>query len=800
MESYIRNAFLIDEEQRYECVIKNRKPQRSRLRALRYFGGFVVLMLSLTIPSSPDARIITAQKPSNDHPANESIIIPTDIPIEMSAKSAKVNRETDTYTLEGNVTVNQGNTRLRADKIVYEGESGDLKASGGVIVRTGADVIEADEITIKLRTATGVMINGKLFLTRNNVYLEGKKLEKTGDSSYIIEDGSFTTCHGPTPDWRIRGKDLDVTLEGYGTLKHGFFYIRDIPVFYIPWLVYPAKRQRQSGLLMPSVGNSSIRGFDFRLPLFISLSPSIDTTLIPRICTNRAAQAALEFRYFPYEDLQGTLYGEYTYDWKYEPEQTAKNHRFYITGRHDQEFTGKVKLKANGSWVSDRDYFEFWGTRFDRRLRVRYLESNAILYRQWNNFLFQTEARHFDNLDLPDNALTVQNMPIVTGTAFYQQIPYTPLYISSDTALDHYFAPRMDKQWMGSRLQMDTRLSLPIALGRYLKLDPAMTYFAKAYSADYYGHDKSVSAIRAIRTDLYQVNADLFTDWNAIYGGWFFGFDKVKHNVRPRFTWVYRPFFKSGDYPYFDESDRLDQASVLTAEMRQTLTGRMGPGEYLDFLTLSISQGYDFQSARSPIDPQDESNPIYRLTNTQAELTLKPYSLIDLTAQAEYDPVFNRARKYSVNLGLMDHRGDLLRVLHQFTEDEKREDLNRQTNVNLQVKVTLEPGFIFRKPVHASVQFFVFHQLWSELPSSVLEYSFEVFRNSRAGPNYPKNQRSGPDGFHDSIIIRIGPDISVHPRLGGDTRTYTGTKYHNTLKEILQGTLLLVAEEATVRM
>ena len=76
-------------------------------------------MLSLTIPSSPDARIITAQKPSNDHPANESIIIPTDIPIEMSAKSAKVNRETDTYTLEGNVTVNQGNTRLRADKIVY---------------------------------------------------------------------------------------------------------------------------------------------------------------------------------------------------------------------------------------------------------------------------------------------------------------------------------------------------------------------------------------------------------------------------------------------------------------------------------------------------------------------------------------------------------------------------------------------------------------------------------------------------------------------------------------------------------
>jgi lipopolysaccharide assembly outer membrane protein LptD (OstA) len=36
----------------------------------------------------------------------------------------------------------------------------------------------------------------------------------------------------------------------------------------------------------------------------------------------------------------------------------------------------------------------------------------------------------------------------------------------------------------------------------------------------------------------------------------------------------------------------------------------------------------------------------------------------------------------------MDHRGDTIRVLHQFLEDEKREDLNRQTNVNMQLKVT----------------------------------------------------------------------------------------------------------------
>jgi lipopolysaccharide assembly outer membrane protein LptD (OstA) len=132
----------------------------------------------------------------------------------------------------------------------------------------------------------------------------------------------------------------------------------------------------------------------------------------------------------------------------------------------------------------------------------------------------------------------------------------------------------------------------------------------------------------------------------------------------------------------------MDRISLLTAEMRQTLTGRLGPGEYLDFMTLSVSQGFDFLNTRDPeLAPTTRDPMRYNWTNTRAELTLKPHTLVDLSAQAQYDPVVNRARSYSVNLGLMDHRGDLIRVLHQFTEDDRREDLNRQTNVNLQVKL-----------------------------------------------------------------------------------------------------------------
>jgi LPS-assembly protein len=663
----------------------------------RSYTLLVLVLIAALCVSSVGAQDAEPKKPNATDTSQQSTILPTDIPIQVSAERLSFNYETNTYTAQGNVTLSQGNMRLRADSIAYAGNTGELTAEGKVIVRMGGDVVEAEKITIKLAGATGVLYNGKLLLTRNNIYLEGKKLEKTGESTYVVEDGSFTTCNGATPDWHITGKNLDVTLEGYGTLKHGFFYIKNIPVFYLPWLMYPAKRKRQSGFLMPTVANSSIRGFDMRFPFFLDISPSVDATIVPRICTKRAAQASLEFRYFPYEDFEGRFYGEYTYDWKYGPETNPKSHRFYVAWRHDQEFTHQIKLKANGNWVSDRDYFEFWGGKFDRRLRVRYLESNLVLYKQLNNFLFEAEARHFDNLDLPDNAVTVQNLPIVSSTAFNQQIPYTPLYISSNLVYDHFYAPRMQQQWLGSRLQMDTRLSLPIALGRYLKLEPSMTYFPKAYAADYYEHEKSVNSVTALRTDLYQVNADAFTDLDSVYLGSFLGFQRVKHTIRPRISWTYRPFRSQQTYPYFDETDRLDRASLLTAEMRQTFTGRVGPGEYLDFLTFSLTQGYDFTEPREVPDYSgDKPHTVqYGWTNTEAELTLRPHSLIDLTAQAEYDPILNRARRYSVNLGLMDHRGDLVRVLHQFTEDDRREDLNRQTNVSLMVKLTSDLDCFF---------------------------------------------------------------------------------------------------------
>ena len=103
-----------------------------------------------------------------------------------------------------------------------------------------------------------------------------------------------------TPDWRLAGSELDLTVDGYGTLKHGRFLARDIPVLYVPYLIFPAKTTRQSGLLFPRVSYSRDKnGLDVEIPFFWAVSESADATFSQRYLEKRGFKEGLEVRYFP---------------------------------------------------------------------------------------------------------------------------------------------------------------------------------------------------------------------------------------------------------------------------------------------------------------------------------------------------------------------------------------------------------------------------------------------------------------------------------------------------------------------
>ena len=182
----------------------------------------------------------------------------------------------------GNVEVKRGETTLRGEEVRVNRTTQDIEAKGKVSVDDPQwKVKSADSIEFNLEKETGILSNGDLFLEDGHVSMTGRQLQKFGGQTYHIDDGFFTTClceSGP-PSWKFSAEQMDLALDGVGTMKNGYFYVMDVPIFYIPYGMFPLRTERQTGFLFPTVGNSTKEGFRYLQPFFWAISKSTDATI-----------------------------------------------------------------------------------------------------------------------------------------------------------------------------------------------------------------------------------------------------------------------------------------------------------------------------------------------------------------------------------------------------------------------------------------------------------------------------------------------------------------------------------------
>ena len=74
-------------------------------------------------------------------------------------------------------------------------------------------------------------------------------------------------------------------------------YVKNVPVFYLPYFGFPTDTTRRTGLLLPTIGYSSSEGFLYSQPIFIAPADDYDIELIPQIRTQRGYGSYANFRY-----------------------------------------------------------------------------------------------------------------------------------------------------------------------------------------------------------------------------------------------------------------------------------------------------------------------------------------------------------------------------------------------------------------------------------------------------------------------------------------------------------------------
>ena len=214
---------------------------------------------------------------------------------------------TDLMIAVGDVEITRGQSRLLADRVEINRDTGQAVAQGKVVFYDGPDRLVGERIDYNLKTGTGVVYNGSGF-SAPYYHISGERLDRTGDSAYDIQRGVFTTCEGDDPPWSFHfgsgTADLDDIVYG----RDASFWVKRVPLLpWVPFFAAALRRERQSGFLYPEFGQSSRRGYFAKVPYYWAINDSQDLTVSLDTFSARGVGLDADYRYILSRDQRGEL-------------------------------------------------------------------------------------------------------------------------------------------------------------------------------------------------------------------------------------------------------------------------------------------------------------------------------------------------------------------------------------------------------------------------------------------------------------------------------------------------------------
>lgn len=318
------------------------------------------------------------------------------------------------FVLDRNVVLTLRGYRVEADHIEYDSESGELTATGHLRAEGGAnhEVISASHGTLNLKSQTGRFYDvsgsvgvkqaqGKrtVYVSANPFLFTGRVVVKSGPREYRVYDGTVTSCQLPHPDWLLSAGEFTVNGEK-ARAKNSVFHLLNVPLLYLPYVTHPVNTTgRQSGILIPVIGQSSTKGLVLGEQLYWAINRSTDLTLGAEYFSQRGWSESATFRYRGLHDdfvrahYNGLLDRHNGAFGTSNANQGGEDVTF--AGRHD--FRADTRVVADVEYLSSYVYREAFTENFNQAVSTDIL-STAYAVIERNGYAAAIEADRYQGL------------------------------------------------------------------------------------------------------------------------------------------------------------------------------------------------------------------------------------------------------------------------------------------------------------------------------------------------------------------------------------------------------------------
>jgi LPS-assembly protein len=579
--------------------------------------------------------------------------------IEVTADKLSTGNGASKIEASGNVEIKRDQLILKADEVRMDRDTQDAEATGNVSVFAPEWKLKsAQSVQFNLGRETGEGRNVDFFIEQGHISIIGGRFQKFEGQAFSVDDLFFTTClcESGTPHWKFSAEQMDLSADGLGTLRNGYFYILDVPVFYLPYGFFPLRTERQTGFLFPQFGSSSKDGFRFQQPFFWAISKSTDATLTFDIQTRTRVGAIGEWRTKFDRD------SDFKFTSSYFNETFRKNEKDDIEDRTiaDQDIpqnrwnvAATHRYLTTTDWLTYSDIAAYSDDLFTRELAdrfdipgeresdiraSRFGDSRFGVFRGWRDMFLQSEWKFYQDFIQPDK-ITLQRTPQIAfwGRRFLGGFPLE--FRWRGETVNYMRRAGGD----GLRLDLRPEMVLPFRMASYLfgalsvaPRETAYHLYTPVKPSDHNVSRETVEIRGQIGTTLNRVFA-----WNAL------GLAGVKHVMEPQLSYLFVPRTDQSSIPIMDGTDRVNRRNVLTFAVANRFWGKfanplagaedknadllnpVGFGGVRELAHWRLALGYDLDKERNGGDS---------LTDVDMNLRLNPTSYLSVSIDGGIDP------------------------------------------------------------------------------------------------------------------------------------------------------------------
>ena len=587
-------------------------------------------------------------------------------PMFISAKASRYEQEEQVATLAGDVVLRQAGMQVEADEANLRQAENHGELIGNVRLRDQGMLVVGDRAELQLDNGEAKVDNAEYVLHKSHI--RGNALYAKREESAIIrlKDGTYTSCEPGSNTWHLKGNNITLNpATGFGTATNVTLRVKNIPVFYTPYIYFPIDDRRQSGFLPPSIGSSSDNGLTLQTPYYFNLAPNYDATLYPTYMADRGLMMEGEFRYLT-KSSEGQVGAAYLDDSNDDRELQSEyeDQRWMYSWQHKAGLDSRLLAEVDYTDVSDPYYFQDLSTDLGIG-STSYVDQRGTLTYRGDSYTARLNAHAYELTNITD-ITPYDRLPQLTLDGV---LPFKPAGVNFSYGTEYVRFDRslrkgsfinedgvVEQPWYdeniyglaranGDRLHLEPAASLPLNWNwGFFKPQVKLLQTNYDLSLDSTGKQDLASSNQSFddtpdrSVGMFSVDSGLYFDRDTQWFG-----KSYRQTLEPRLFYLYVPEEEQADIPIFDSGESTFDYSSLWRENRFSGKDRIGDENKLSLgvtnrwieangferQRFSIGQAFHFEDRQVQLPGID-----YR-TRQDAQASVSPYAL-------EYLYRFNR--------------------------------------------------------------------------------------------------------------------------------------------------------------